>query len=280
MRLFDEPADEVATIGGSDAIDFFPTPSWFASAIVDRYLPDLDAGDIVLEPTCGDGSFLRAIPDHVRAYGIELDATLAAEARRSSGRMVITGDVLDVALPENPTAVVGNPPFVAAFVERLVARMHCALPEGAPMVLLLSAHLFQTSATVARYADAWSLSVELVPRDVYPRLQRPLVVAKFTKNALHRIIGIAFAQELVDLRGFPASYQALLRHARTNAYVAACTRALETLGRPASIAEVCEQIEGRRPTRTEFWREATRRALAQAFVRVAPGVYDLPGRAA
>ena len=280
MMLFDSPSLPMRTDAGAAAIDFYPTPSWLAAAIVERYLPDLGASDVVLEPTCGDGAFLRAIPPGVKAYGVEIDPVLAAAARQTSGRPVIAGDILTVELDEIPTAVVGNPPFSSSFLDGLLDRMHGLLVEGSRMALVLSAHMFQTSRTVARYADAWSIEVDLMPRDVYPRLQRPIVLARFFRGGDRRIIGMAFVREVADFHGFPAAYRAVLDRAKTNAYVAACVKALESIGRPATIAEITEQIVGRQPTRTEFWREAVRRALAQAFVRIAPGTYAMPGWAA
>jgi hypothetical protein len=215
------------------------------------------------------------MPPDVDATGIEIDPVLAAAARASTGREIIVGDVLELDLPPLD-AVVGNPPFQQIFVEQLFGRMHRALVDGGRMVLLLSAHLFQTSVTVARYADSFALDVELLPRDVYPRLRLPLVVATMRKVSDRRIIGIAFAREVADLRAFPAGYRLILQRSRTNVYVAACKKALRATGRPATIEEIAQQVEGARPTRTEHWRAAIRRALQESFVRVAPATYALP----
>jgi site-specific DNA-methyltransferase (adenine-specific) len=228
-----------------------------------------------LEPTCGDGAILGQIPADVEAFGVEIDPVLAAAARASTHRTIIVGDVLDLDLP-TLDAVVGNPPFQQTFVEALFGKMHGALVEGGRMVLRLSAHLFQTSVTVARYADSFALDIELLPRDVYPRLRLPLVVATMRKVSDRRIVGIAFAREVADLRGFPAEYRLVLQRSRTNVYVAACEKALRAIGRPATVEEIAQRVEGARPTRTEHWRAAIRRALQESFVRVAPATYALP----
>lgn len=273
MKLFEDQQPQVAT-ARSEAVDFYPTPSWLAHALVERAA--LTADDRVLEPTCGDGAILAQIPADVPAWGIEIHPVLAAEARRTTGREIIVGDILEVALPDALTAVVGNPPFQQTLVEAMFERMHGALVDGGRMVLLLSAHLFQTSATVVRYAERFSLEVEMVPRDVFPGLQRPLVLARMVKKPERRIVGIAFAREIADLRAVPAEFRLVLKRSRTNVWVAAAEKALRAIGRPATVDEVARCVVGDRPTATAFWREALRKALQREFVRVGPATYALP----
>jgi site-specific DNA-methyltransferase (adenine-specific) len=63
-----------------------------ASILVDTFYPHRDGSDCVLEPFCGEGAFLRAIPAHVPALGVENSAELAAIALEASGREVIVAD--------------------------------------------------------------------------------------------------------------------------------------------------------------------------------------------
>jgi len=58
----------------------YMTPDWAAHALVDRYFADLCCDDLVVEPSCGRGAFMRAIPAHVPVIGVEIDPDLAAEA--------------------------------------------------------------------------------------------------------------------------------------------------------------------------------------------------------
>jgi predicted RNA methylase len=67
----------------------YPTPGWAAQAIVDRYFPWLGEADCVIEPSCGPGSFLAAIPVHVPALGVEIDPVLARAAQINTGREVL-----------------------------------------------------------------------------------------------------------------------------------------------------------------------------------------------
>ncbi|MCW2923795.1 MAG: SAM-dependent methyltransferase [Thermoleophilia bacterium] len=101
------------------------TPPALAHACLDR-LAELHAGDglgAVLEPSCGDGAFLRAIHEHpshatsVRA--VEVDPTEAAVAHASAAALPIPCDVTAgsalATLLDEPgcfDTVVGNPPYV------------------------------------------------------------------------------------------------------------------------------------------------------------------------
>lgn len=58
----------------------FNTPVWVAQALVERHFPKLGTDDLVLEPSCGIGAFLQAIPAEVRAVGVEIDEALAHRA--------------------------------------------------------------------------------------------------------------------------------------------------------------------------------------------------------
>ncbi len=83
----------------------------------------------ILEPSCGDGSFFRAMPRDAKSLGLtrlvacELDAAEAAKARREALELpgvkseIIAGDFMDWVLarldkPPEFDAVVGNPPFI------------------------------------------------------------------------------------------------------------------------------------------------------------------------
>src|SRR3546814_16205788 len=86
------------------------TPLYAAERLVERHFPDLGAKDLVLEPSCGIGAFLRAIPATTSAIGVEIDPERAAIARKRSGRPVITGDFCSVHIYARPTAILGTPP--------------------------------------------------------------------------------------------------------------------------------------------------------------------------
>ncbi len=255
------------------------TPTWAAELLLQRHFPDLDQSDAVWEPTCGDGRFLLAVPPEVPAVGSEIDPAQATAARANTGRTVITGDCLSVELPIRPTAVVGNPPFQAELVQALLDRCHFELGDGERVGLLLPVYLFQTAATVIRYHHRWSIRQELLPRNLFQGLTKPLLFALFTKEQ-HRTLHGFFLYTETD---------ALLAgvHPRLRAYLignlstAQCWRdavrvALEACGGRATLSELYACFEsGGRPTTNRFWREKVRQIAGQHYHRIAPGEYAL-----
>ena len=98
----------------------FFTPAWAAEILFDAHFSHLGPKDLVWEPTCGPGTSLAAVPAHIPAFGSEIDALLAADAARLTGRTILTGDCRTVELPSGITSVFGNPPFDLALFEELM----------------------------------------------------------------------------------------------------------------------------------------------------------------
>ena len=51
----------------------YMTPVWAARQLWDELFGDATARDVVVEPTCGDGRMLAAIPSWIEAHGYEID---------------------------------------------------------------------------------------------------------------------------------------------------------------------------------------------------------------
>ena len=256
----------------------YPTPVWLAEAVVERYFSDLNASDCVLEPTCGEGHFLQAIPAHVAAYGVEIDPAKAAEARVRTGRQVITGDILTVPLDIMPTAIIGNPPFDSVLIQQLLARAHELLPDGGRCGLLLPAYLFQTASRVMEYAEKWSMQQEMIPRNVFEGLSKPLIFTVFSKDAKRTLVGFAFYREADSVLRLKKQARAILDRARTSMSVwrQVVDAALADLGGEASVSQIYAALEGRRPTENHWHREKVRQTLGRYFVRVGDGRYSRP----
>lgn len=265
-----EPADE------ADQLDQFFTPAWLAEAIVERYFPALNSADHVLEPSCGSGRILQAIPANVPATGIEIDPQLAQLARANTGRQVIEGDYRTVALDFQPTAIIGNPPFDVSKIEALMKRAHGWLPEGGQMGLILPAYMFQTAARVAGYAEQWSIRQDIIPRNVFPGLSKPLVFAVFSKDAARTLIGFAFFHEAARVQQLPTLFRELFAQAAGPLWRRVVTAALECLGGEASLEAIYSLVEGNRPTLTPHWREKIRQVCRSDFQRIDRGRYALP----
>jgi site-specific DNA-methyltransferase (adenine-specific) len=253
------------------------TPAWAAEDLIEQYFPDLDAGDLMLEPSCGTGAFLGAVPAHVPAVGIEIDPILADEARRNTGRRVIEGDFTTVDLDFQPTAIIGNPPFVVDAIEAFIHRAKEILPSGGRMGLLLPVYAFQNSGRLTRWAEDWSIRQDALPRDLFPNLSRPISFLLFSKDAKKSLVGFALYRETASVKEMRNDVRELLARAvGQSAWKRVVAEVLQALGGEADLAEIYGAMSARRPTANPHWREQTRKVLQKAFRRIGEGRYGLP----
>lgn len=253
----------------------FMTPFWAAEALVDRHFAHLTGADLVLEPTCGTGAFLRALPAFVPAVGVEIDPVLAERARRETGREVIVGDIRTVPLKLRPTAVLGNPPFRAALIAQLLERCYELLPPGGAAGLILPAYFLQAAAGVMRLSKRWGIEAELLSRTLYPKLSKPLVWAMFRKGR-GTLVGLALYAESEDLKTMRPEYTRLLRDCEGSAWRAVVTRAVVELGGEAGLDAIYGRVAPRRPSGNPWWREKVRQQCQQHLERTARGRYRVP----
>ncbi|KVV07335.1 class I SAM-dependent methyltransferase [Burkholderia ubonensis] len=255
----------------------YPTRVWVAEALVKRYFPNLDSGDLVVEPACGPGAFLGAIPVGVPAVGVELDATIAEIARRETGRRVVVGDFRTVRLDCRPSVILGNPPFNLRVIDGFLERAHQLLPDGGRVGFILPAYAFQTAGRVAAYADRWSIAQEMIPRNIYEGLSLPLVFALFSKDRRRTLVGFALYRETADIQKLGAPYREVLSAGNGPVWARVVERALAKLGGEADLAQIYAEIEGKRPTQTQYWREQVRKVVRthRWFSCVSAGRYAL-----
>lgn len=267
------PADTAVHLGQ------YMTPDWAALELVERYFGDLTSADRVIEPTCGRGAFLRALPDYVPAIGVEIDPRLAAEAARLSGRQVIVGDFRAVDLPFTPTAMVGNPPFQLRAIEGILERAWDLLPEEGRVGLILPCYTLQTPTTVERIAAKWSMQQAMLPRTLFHRLSKPLCFAVLTKGTARGLVGFALYHEAAAISRLQRRYQALLSEGEGSVWSAVVRAALEVLGGRAELPALYREIEGHRPTTNTFWQAKVRQTVQRIAVRVGAGTWALPEHA-
>jgi hypothetical protein len=253
----------------------FPTPAWAAAALVRHHYSHLTANDFVVEPTCGPGRFLQALPQYVRALGIEIDPFLAQQARDLTGRDVITGDFFQVQIDERPSLVLGNPPFETKFVERLLDRSHTMLIDGGEMAVVLPAYFFQTAGRVVRYNERWAISQEMLPRNIYHGLKHPLVFARFIKDKQRLMVGFNLYHELAYLQSLPKDVQTAMVNGPAT-WRSVVADALDMFGGEAELQQIYEYVADRRPTSNPNWKEQVRKVCQQTARRVAPGRYAKP----
>lgn len=258
------------------ALGQYMTPDWAAVELVDRHFSDLAAGSTVVEPSCGRGAFLRALPDHLEVIGVEVDPDLAAEAHRTSGRPVIVGDFRMVDLPFVPRAIVGNPPFTTRTVLEFLDRAWNLMDDEGRVGFILPAYSFQTASTVAGIAERWRVQSEFLPRDLFPGLSHPICFAVLTKGAERGLVGFALYHELVAVKRLQDRYRQLLQEGEGSTWAAVTRAALEALGGEADLEQLYREISGHRPTPNRFWQPKVRQTVQRIAVRVGPGRWALP----
>lgn len=250
------------------------TPFWAAEMFANDVLDGL--GQVgVIEPSCGTGSFLSAIPQHLPAYGVDIDPDIAAVAKANSGRQVIIGDFRSIELPEQDVSVVlGNPPFSMPIIDGFIDRSYSILPDDGVAAFILPAHVFSTAGRVMEWNERFSLDVKTIPRSLFSRISMPLVWAKFIKTRRRTMIGLMLFAEQAAVENMPRSVRARL--AGPGTWREAVQHALEALGGLASLSDIYQAVEPRRPTRNQFWRDKVRQTLGLYFQRVDDKRWTLP----
>lgn len=266
-------SDTVKTLGQ------YPTPVWVAEALVARHFDHLTSSDFVIEPSCGPGSFLMALPSHIPAVGVDIDPHMAARARANSGREVLVGDFQTVQIDARPTAIVGNPPFNLSVIDGFLHRSHAMLPEGGKVGMILPAYAFQTAGRVSEYAERWSIMQEMIPRNIFSGLSLPLVFALFSKDRRRKLIGFALYHELADLQKINKPYRDIVGEISGSVWKKVVVHAMLALGRVrVDLKDIYKVVEGQRPTKTKWWREQIRKVLRESrdmFQAEGQGVYSL-----
>ncbi len=261
--------------GFDAALGQWMTPAWAAEELVAHYFSDLAASDHVLEPSCGTGAFLAALPPGVPALGVEIDPKLAERARQSSGRPVIVGNFLTADIRLTPTAVIGNPPFQQSLVQAFLERAWDLLPVDGRVGFVLPCYVFQTASVVTRLSSKWGMRQDMLPRNVFKGLRLPLCFAQLTKGAGRGMIGFTLYHETDAVNGMRKRYRALLEGGEKSVWAAVITAAIEALGGEASLPEIYSEIDGNQPTATPFWREKVRQTLQRRATQRSRGRWAL-----
>lgn len=254
------------------------TPRWVAEAIVDHHFSDLPVGARGIEPSCGDGRFLMAIPDYIDITGVEIDPIQAHRARELSGREVITGDFLQVQLPEDIDFVIGNPPFVASSVAAFLDRSHALLREEGRCGLILPSYILQTSSKVVAFSKNWSISTEMLPRNLFPGLSLPLTFTVFTKNRARKLFGFFLYRETADITKLHPQIRQVLNSAtsRGSVWRQAVNKAFDRLGTDhAPLSAIYEAVH-HRPSANAHCEQQIRKVLQtyREFAPVARGIWS------
>ena len=259
----------------------FFTPRWAAEMLYNAHFSHLGPSDLLLEPTCGNGSLLASVPLNVPCVGIEIDPALVAKARKLTNRPVIQGDCLTADISEygKVTAVFGNPPFVMELFEKLLERCANLLGIGQKAGFIIPAYFFQTSQTVCRLGRKWSIEQEMLPRDIFPSLIKPLMFGTFIRDNSPQLIGFRLYPETAALKEFSDETKRELMYGMgetRGVWKTAISNALNKLGGSASLEKIYDSMRNNRPTKNEFWKEQIRKVLQKHFTKIETGIYMMP----
>ncbi len=250
--------------GNADLCQYF-TPEWAAEFLVETFYGDLSSKDVVVEPTCGLGAWLKALPNDVRAIGVEIDPALAAKARQNTGREVLCGDFLAIDLPCQPTVFLGNPPFVSEIVDRLLDRCHELLPsgDGGRAGFILPAYFVQTVSHVSRWHEKWSIAQTMIPRTLWKNLETPLIFAQFTKERVRKLFGFALYKEAAEIAQMRENFRNLAKEGRprVSVWIALVDEALSACGGSASLDTIYRCVLPKAPDTNSYPKEKIRQTL-------------------
>ncbi len=250
------------------------TPSWAAAALVRHHFNDLSEDDFVVEPMCGPGRFLEPIPAHVPAMGVEIDPVQAQLARERTGRTVLTADFREVTYPEQPTLFLGNPPFKTKLFDEFLAIAEKVMSADGRIGMILPAFFFQTAGRVVRYNQSWGIETEMLPRDIFPGLEKPLIFALFRKDAQRKLVGFSLYQEQAFVKELPKEARESLREGPST-WITVVSDAIASLGGVASLQQIYQYVADRRPTSNPHWKEQIRKICQTKATRVNRAQYQM-----
>jgi hypothetical protein len=257
----------------------FFTPAWASELLYDAHFSHLTEKDMVWEPTCGTGSLLSAIPAHIPCIGTEIDPLLAQRAMKSTGRPVIVGNCLSVDLAGHKiTSVFANPPFIFTIFEGLLARCSNLLSIGQKAGFIIPAYFMQTSRTVLGFGRKWHISQEILPRDIFPSLSKPLIFGTFIRENSPLLIGFRLFSETASMKELKDEFKNKLSYeinGTRSVWKNAIEGVLNELGGSAPLSKIYSVMEKKRPTENSFWKEQIRKVCQKNFKRVDEGVYSL-----
>lgn len=262
---------------GNDELNQYFTPVFAAEMIVAHYYPNLTSDDLVFDIGCGDGRFLKALPEHVPAVGFEIDPAMAAKARVHTGREVVVGDFTQLPFPGKPTLFLGNPPFEMDTVNSLLSRAYEVLDYGKECGFLLPVYFFQTADTVMEYNKKWGLRHDLLPRNLFAGMIKPLMFARFVKERTTTMVGMFLYEETSAVLKLAKRFRTLFigNESRSNLWAEVVEMALVELGGTGTLEQLYAVIEGKRPTENPAWKAQVRKQVMAHYKRIAPATYAM-----
>jgi hypothetical protein len=276
-ELFEYEQGAPENQAGDSALEQYFTPEWAAEELRSLYFNDLTTSDLVIDPGCGRGAFIKAIPSEIPAIGIELDPQLAELAACRTGRKILCGDFRTIDIPDKPTVIFGNPPFSQSILTGFIDRARDLLPENGRCGFLLPAFAFQTPSTVIRWNEEWTLRSTMLPRTLFPRLSKPIVFVLFTKDRAKFMHGFSLYREIEEIRQLSKWAKVILVEGKPmkTTWRALVEESLRRCGGKAHLSDIYRVIDGVKPNTNKWWKEKVRQILQHHFHHAGDGVWAL-----
>jgi site-specific DNA-methyltransferase (adenine-specific) len=143
---------------------------------------------------------------------------------------------------------------------------------------MLPVYYLQTASKVVDLSRRWSLAQELLPRNLFENMTKPIMWATFTKARQTTVAGFFLYAETAALADMHPEIRALFlgNDSRPTCWRDAVAQALEVCGGRATLPQLYAAIEGNRPSENPWWREKVRQVAGKHFTRIQPGEYALP----
>jgi len=261
---------------GDSALDQWFTPFWAAEQLVEDALRH-EGRVSCLEPACGTGAFLAAIPSELPAIGIDIDPLVIPAAHANSGREILLGDFRTVDLVGySPELIIGNPPFDSRMIDAFLDRAHHLLPEGGLVALILPSTIYRTRR-IARLSERFALDINLIPKTLFGRLEYPLTWAKLRKGRPRTFSGLMLFAEQHAVEQMRDHIREAVE--RPGTWRVAVEAALASLGGAAALPAIYDAITPERRRDRPFWQEKVRQILQRHCEPIERGRWALKAAA-
>lgn len=161
-------------------------------------------------------------------------------------------------------------------IDAILDRCHELLPPGGRAGFILPAYAFQTASRLVTYASRWSVEQEMIPRNLFKGMMKPLCFAVFSKDGFGNLRGFSLYRELDSVNRMPKWAARELSTARSP-WKTVVVKVLIAMGGEATLAEIYDAVKPLRPTDNTWWQAKVRQTLGRsgAFRRVADSRWAL-----
>lgn len=173
--------------------DFFPTPEELADEVIEA--ADIQPGNIVLEPSFGEGALIKAILRRTNNFdtivGYEIDAERCNKAKTAIERAEISlsnFNFMDVNDAPAFDRIIMNPPFSNGQAQRHLLKALCNLGEHGRLVAIMPQNFVNgslESKEIAAHFAQGEVTIKKIPAGAFKEsgTMIPTVLVTFTKNS-------------------------------------------------------------------------------------------------